>query len=320
VRQQLSKWLSIILPVGLGVFLIFYTYRQFSPEQIEEIKSQFREADYKYIWLSLGFGLITLWSRAYRWHFTLEPMGYHTTFSNRLMAVIISYFVNMSIPRSGEVSRALILKKYEEVPFDKGFGTIIAERIVDSLYLLSFIFLTLILQFEVVKTFVLDKIPLQLLLIIGFSGLIFLMVVIWILKTSQHSKIIWFKQKISGFTEGLQSITKMKKRGAFLLHSCIIWTGYVLMFYVTIFALPETSELSFGAVMAAFVVGGIAITLTNSGFGAYPFVISKILLLYGVAETSGNTFGWIVWTAQTFMVVVLGTVSFLLLPLVNRNK
>lgn len=320
MKQHLSKWLSIILPAGLGVFLIIYTYQQFSPEQIEEIKSQFREADYKYIWLSLGFGLITLWSRAYRWQFTLEPMGFQSSFVNRLMAVIISYFVNMSIPRSGEVSRALILKKYENIPFDKGFGTIIAERIVDTLFLISFIFLTLILQFEVVKTFILDKIPLQLLFIIGISGLIFLIVVIWILKTSQHSKILWFKQKISGFTEGLQSITKMKKRKAFLMHSFIIWTGYVLMFYVTIFALPETSELSFGAVMAAFVVGGIAITLTNSGFGAYPFVISKILLMYGVAETSGNTFGWIVWTAQTLMIVVLGTISFLLLPLINRNK
>ncbi|MFN3755802.1 MAG: YbhN family protein [Flavobacterium sp.] len=320
MKQQLGKWLSIILPVGLGLFLIVYTYQQFSSEQIEEIKSQFREADYKYIWLSLVFGIITLWSRAYRWQFTLEPMGFQTKFANRFMAVIISYFVNMSIPRSGEVSRAFILKKYEEVPFDKGFGTIIAERVVDSLFLLSFIVLALVLQFDVVKTFVLDKIPLHLLLIVGVFGLLFLIVFFWVLKTSQHKKILWFKQKISGFMEGLKSITKMKKRGAFLLHSCVIWIGYVLMFYVTIFALPETSELPFGAVIAAFVVGGIAITLTNSGFGAYPFMISKILLLYGVAETSGNTFGWIVWSAQTLMIVVLGTLSFLLLPLVNRSK
>lgn len=320
MKQQLSKWLSILLPVGLGMFLIVYTYQQFSPEQIDEIKSQFREARYEYIWLSLVFGLITLWSRAYRWQFTLETMGFHTGFANRLMAVIISYFVNMSIPRSGEVSRALILKKYEDVPFDKGFGTIIAERVVDSLFLLGFIFLALALQFDIVKTFVLDKIPFNTLLLVGIIGLMFFIVFLWVLKQSKHSKVIWFKQKISGFTEGLQSITKMKKRGAFLIHSLIIWGGYVLMFYVTIFALPDTSELSFGGVLAAFVVGGLAITLTNSGFGAYPFLISKILLLYGVAETSGNTFGWIVWTAQTLMIVVLGTLSFLLLPLVNRNK
>jgi uncharacterized protein (TIRG00374 family) len=320
LKQQLSKWLSILLPVGLGLFLIVYTYQQFSPEQIDEIKSQFREAQYGYIWLSLLFGLITLWSRAYRWHFTLETMGFHTGFANRLMAVIISYFVNMSIPRSGEVSRALILKKYEDVPFDKGFGTIIAERVVDSLFLLGFIFLALLLQYDIVKTFVLDKVPLKTLLIIGLTGFSFFALFIWILIKSKHAKIIWLKQKISGFLEGLQSITKMKKRRAFLLHSLIIWGGYVLMFYVTIFALPDTSQLSFGAVLAAFVVGGLAVTLTNSGFGAYPFLISKILLLYGVVETAGNTFGWIVWSAQTLMIVVLGTVSFLFLPLVNRRK
>ena len=92
------------------------------------------------------------------------------------------------------------------------------------------------------------------------------------------------------------------------------------MFYVTIFALPETSNLRFNAVIIAFAVGGLAITLTNSGFGAYPFLIANILLFYNIPETAGNAFGWIVWTSQTLMIVILGTLSFLLLPLLNKNK
>lgn len=312
--------MSILLPVLLGIFLIVYTYRKFTPEQLEEIKQQFRNADYFYIWISLFFGLITLVSRAYRWRYTLEPLGYKPKFSNSFMAVCIGYFMNMTIPRSGEVSRALVLKKYEDIPFDKGFGTIIAERIVDTFFLLSFIILVFFIQYDVVKSFILDKIPVKQLVILGIVGFVFLLVIFLLFRYSKTGIIRKIKQKMSGFAEGIGSITKMEKKGAFFFHSFLIWFCYVFMFYITIFALPETSGLGFGAVMTAFVVGGIAITLTNSGFGAYPFVISKILLIYHIPETAGNAFGWIVWVSQTLMVVFLGTLSFLLLPLVNKSK
>ena len=101
--------------------MIIYTYNKFTPQQLEEIIFQFKYADYKYILLSLLFGLVALVSRAYRWSFTLEPLGYQPKLLNTFMAVCVGYFMNMTVPRSGEVSRALIIKKYEEIPFDKGF-------------------------------------------------------------------------------------------------------------------------------------------------------------------------------------------------------
>jgi hypothetical protein len=112
----------------------------------------------------------------------------------------------------------------------------------------------------------------------------------------------------------------MEKKWAFLFHSVLIWASYFFMFYITIFALPETSNLSLSTVVISFIVGGLAITLTNSGFGAYPFLMAEILLLYNVPETSGTAFGWLVWTSQTLMVVILGTLSFLLLPILNKDK
>jgi hypothetical protein len=139
-------------------------------------------------------------------------------------------------------------------------------------------------------------------------------------KYSKNQKRVAIKHKIAGLLEGFWSITKMDKKWAFLAHTLIIWGSYLVMFYVTIFALPETSNLSFNAVIIAFVVGGLAITLTNSGFGAYPFLIANILLFYNIPETAGNAFGWIVWTSQTLMIVILGTLSFLFLPLLNKNK
>lgn len=320
MKQKIGKWLSVLLPIGLGFFLVVYTYNKFSAEQLNDIKQQFKNADYFYIYISLLLSIVSLWSRSYRWSFTLGHLGYKPKISTNFMAVCIGYFVNMSIPRSGEVSRALILKKYEDVPFDKGFGTIIAERVVDSIFLISFILLAFFLQFNVLKTFVLDKVPMEKLLWIGGIGFFSLLLAFLLFRYSKFKAVLFIKHKISGLLDGVFSVFNMEKKWGFLFHSFLIWTCYVLMFYVTIFALPETSTLSFSAVLIAFIVGGLAITLTNSGFGAYPFLISEILLLYNIPETAGTAFGWLVWTSQTLMFVLLGTLSFLLLPIVNKNK
>ena len=320
MKQKIGKWLSILLPILLGLVLVIYTYNKFTPEQLEEIKLQFKTADYFYIYISLLISAVALWSRGYRWKFTLEHLGYQPKISTNVMAVCIGYFVNMSIPRSGEVSRALLLKKYEDVPFDKAFGTIIAERVVDTFFLLSFIALAFFLEFDVLKTFVLDKIPFQkLMLLLGVGAFLFISVIL-LFRYSKHRIILLIKQKISGLVEGVTSIWQMEKKWAFLFNSLLIWASYFLMFYITIFALPETSNLSLSTVVISFIVGGLAITLTNSGFGAYPFLMAEILLLYNVPETAGTAFGWLVWTSQTLMVVILGTLSFLLLPVFNKNK
>ena len=320
MKQKIGKWLSILLPILLGLALVIYTYNKFTPEQLEEIKLQFKNADYFYIYISLLISAVALWSRGYRWRYTLEHLGYKPKISTNVMAVCIGYFINMSIPRSGEVSRALILKKYEDVPFDKAFGTIIAERVVDTFFLLSFIGLAFFLEFDLLKAFVLDKIPFQKLMLILGIGTFIMIGVILMFRYSRVKPIVVIKQKISGLMDGVFSIWKMEKKWAFLFHSLLIWASYFSMFYITIFALPETSDLTLSTVVISFIVGGIAITLTNSGFGAYPFLMAEILLLYNVPETAGTAFGWLVWTSQTLMVVILGTLSFLLLPILNKNK
>ena len=224
------------------------------------------------------------------------------------------------MPKSGEVSRALILKKYNNIPFDKGFGSIVAERIVDMLVLLLFIILAVFLQFDIVKSFILDKIPvfkLMLLLVIG--ALLFILTILFY-RYSKSKYILAIKEKISGLKEGVLSIIHMQKKWEYFFHTAFIWFSYLWMFYVVFYVFPETSSLSISAIITSFVVGSIAIAFTNSGFGSYPFLISKILLFYSISETTGNAFGWIVWTSQMLVVLTLGLFSFLFLPVFNRKK
>ena len=111
----------------------------------------------------------------------------------------------------------------------------------------------------------------------------------------------------------------MKDKWNYFFQTLLIWLSYIVTYYVATKVIPETSVLSVGAIVTCFVVGSIAIAFTNSGFGAYPFLTSKVLLFYAIAEPAGTAFGWIIWTSQMLLVLVLGLLSFLLLPILNRK-
>jgi len=136
VKKQISKWLSILLPLFIGIAIIYYQFSTLTADEVVKIKICFKKANYSYIYLSLIISILGYWSRAYRWKYALNHLGYQTKFHNNFFTVCVSYLVNLTIPRSGEITRAALIKKYEEVPFDKAFGTIVAERIVDLLIFL----------------------------------------------------------------------------------------------------------------------------------------------------------------------------------------
>ena len=320
MKAKISKWLSIVLPLFLGIFLIYYSYNQFSEKDIEEIKKHFKNANYYYLNFSIFIAFLGSVSRAYRWKYALDHMGYKTTFANNFMAVSIGYLMNMTVPRSGEISRALVLKKYNNVPFDKGFGSIIGERIVDTIILFGLIIVAFFVQYDVLKTFVLDKVPIQNLILLLVIGFVFFIAFILIYFYSKLKFILKLKEKIAGLKEGILSILHMKKKWSYLGHTIFIWFSYIYMFYIGLLVISETSVLTLGAVITSFIVGSVAIAFTNSGFGSYPFLMAKILLFYHISETAGSAFGWIIWTTQMLLLVFLGALSFLLLPILNRSK
>lgn len=319
MKKKITRILSILLPLTLGVFLIIYSYRQLTPEQLANLAVSFKNADYLYVYLGLFVGVTGFLARAYRWKYTLAHMGYTAPFPVKFGAVCITYLMNMTIPRSGEVSRALVLKRYAGVPFDKGLGTIISERVVDLFILLFCMGGTVLLQFNDLKEY-LATIPFQKLLVYGTVALLlFISSVLFYI----YSKAEWLKKlklKISGLVEGVLSVFKMPNKWPFLLLSVYIWFTYILVFYITIFCLPETSNLSFSAVATAFVVGSIAITFSNGGLGVFPVAVANIYAMYGISYTAGTAFGWIVWASQVTVIIFLGGLSFLILPLLYRKK
>tara|TARA_R110002049_G_scaffold81404_3_gene206972 strand:- start:568 stop:1512 length:945 start_codon:yes stop_codon:yes gene_type:complete len=313
---NIKKILKIILPLALGGFLVWYSLSEIS---LETLGTYFKEANYGWILLGLFFGILSHLSRAYRWKFMLEPLGFKPKFVNSVLAVLVGYLVNLALPRAGEISRATVMANYEKIPFEKGFGTIVAERIADLIMMLTIVAITLFVQFDFIydlltKNFDPSKIIIGLaVLVIGF--LIFRSFV----KKATSGFLLKIKTFVSGLIEGVTSIFKMKNKWAFIFHTVFIWVMYVAMFWATIPAISGL-EVPFGGILIGFIAGGFSIAATNGGIGLYPVAVAGALALFNIAAEPATAFGWIMWTAQTAMIVIFGGLAFLFLPIYNKDK
>ena len=313
------KFLKNVVPLGLGLYLVYFSFANTSDEDRTQIITAIKQADLRFIFLSLLFGVFSHLSRAYRWNYLLRPLNYQPTFMMRALTVMISYFSNLGIPRSGEVLRATALATYADVPFEKSFGTIVTERIIDVIVLFSLIGLGFVLQGELLlKVIGNPSLDGMLLVSIAFAATVFFLG-IHKLKRSKHTVAVKITGFFTGLWQGILSIRKMKHKWAFVGHTLFIWLMYLMMFWVVTLALPETSGLSFSALIPAFVAGGFAMSATNGGIGLYPIAVAEVLQAFDIPFPEALAFGWVMWTGQTVMVVVFGSLSFLLLSVLSKK-
>ena len=249
----------------------------------------------------------------------LEPMGYKPRFTNSVLAVLIGYFVNLAIPRAGEVSRATVMANYENIPFEKGFGTIVAERIADLIMMFLIIGVTLLIQFDFILQLVKENFdPVKISILLGgvlIGGFLFYIYI----RKSTSGIGVKIKNFIKSLVEGVTSIFRMKNKWPFIFHTVFIWAMYILMFWATIPAI-EGLQVPVGGILVGFIAGGFSIAATNGGVGLYPLAVAGAFTLFGVAEEPSTAFGSVMWAAQTAMVIVFGGLSFILLPIYNKAK
>ncbi len=321
MNKRTRTVLKTVLPLLLGVFLIWYSIGSSTPTEREELWKSISHANPYWIILSLFLGLLSHWSRAYRWKYLLEPLGYRPGTLISFMAVMTGYLANLGIPRSGEVLRAATLTSYRDVPFEKSFGTIISERMVDLCMLMLIVGIAALFQSDnLISFFSRNNInpffSILALLCLLALGVIFLKVV----RRTTNPFLVKIRDFATGLLNGMKSILHLKHKAAFIFHTIFIWTMYVLMFYILKFAIPETSSLDFGVILLAFVVGSFAISLTNGGIGIYPLAIAAILTQFGIDQQLGEAFGWIIWGSQTLMNIILGGLSLIFMPILRKSQ
>ncbi|MFK7747947.1 MAG: YbhN family protein [Kordia sp.] len=318
MKIKTSKILKILLPLSLGVFLVWYSL---SKTPLDKLIEYFKNANYTWVTLGVICGILSHLSRAYRWQYILEPMGYKPKYPNSVMAVFVAYLANLGIPRSGEALRALTLTNYEDIPFEKGFGTIVAERVADLIILFIVIGFTLYIEFDFIWNILTKNLdPTKIILLVSAMLIAGIGLIIFI-KKAKKGIALKIKNFILGIFEGALSILKMKHKWGFIFHTLFIWTMYILMFYLTIFSVDELhGKVSIGAMLIAFIAGSFSIAASNGGIGFYPVAVAGAFSLFSIANDPSMAFGWIMWASQTLMIIILGGLSFLYLPIFNSEK
>ena len=322
----MKKLLSFLKPaslLGVSAFLMWYALKELD---FEKMWAEFLRANYMWVLVSLVMGVLAYISRAIRWQMQIRPTGYHPSLRNTYNAMMTGYVANLVLPRAGELVRCTVLRRTEDVPVNTGFGTVIAERIIDGVMLLLAIGLTFLLEFGHIREFFLglfsDKYSsmehsISSLYWLGWVLLGSVVVVLFVALRylSRLRKNAYFRKAVDfvkGMLKGVFSITKLDNPVAFWGHTIFVWVMYYSMSLVVFFALPATSGLSWGAALSVLVVGSLGMAVpVQGGIGVYHLLVQATLLLYGVPKEAGMAYALLAHTSQTLLVVLMGVLSFM---------
>ena len=318
------KWVKYFFFLFLGIGLMYLAFKNQSPEALI---AQLKNVNYFWVGISMFFGFIAIVSRGLRWVILLQNLSFSVNKLNSVYAVAIGYFTNIAIPRAGEITRCTSLNQTEGVPVDKLFGTIILERAIDLIILISLVLLVLILKFELFLEFIAfifegQTINIWSIISVGLitiATLIFLFVLIkMILKKS--AIYIKIKTFVIGMKDGFKSINGLKNKSGFWAHTFIIWLMYLLMTYVCFFSIEATRMLNIADGLYTMVIGGFGMVApVQGGIGAYHYIVNVGLMILDVSEDSALLFASVVHTAQTLMTLSVGGISILMVFLSKRK-
>lgn len=323
----MKKILNILVKTGipllLGALILYWIYRNFDFDKVVEALCTM---NIWWFWLSCVFGVLSHAIRGWRWRLTLAPLGYRPDKADCVNSVFIAYAANLVVPRVGEVSRCIVLERYDKVPFAQSLGTLVSERFIDTIMVVLITLVAVLSQWSVFQAFLLEagasekgvfssmgRISVTVLSVAALSVVMFFI----LRKLSLWARI---KSFIGRFVEGLMSLAKMNNVWLFVLETVGIWFCYFMQFYLCFFCFDFSSELSVWAALLLFVAGSVAVVVpTPNGAGPWHFAVMSIMMLYGVSSADAGAFALIVHSLQTLLVALLGIIGLVLLQFKKRR-
>lgn len=333
MKSNIVSTIKYIAFLAVGIGLLWLAFRN---ENLAEVWDKIKVADPFWLALSVVIALFAFLSRAVRWIMLMEPLGFKPRLSTTLYALFLGYFANLAIPRIGEITRCGSLANTDKVPFNSLIGTVIVERVIDLIMLFVVLFLVALLEYDMLADFLQDKVigPMAEKLPDGTNAGLWLAVAAMavamaaaflLYRKLTHDPKSKLAVKIKGITHeiasGFKTILRMKKNGWFLFHTIFIWLMYFLMTWVCFFCLDSTAHLDMKAGLFILVVGGLGMSApVQGGIGAYHYIVSQGLQLFGITSTDGIAYATLVHTTQTLLVVVLGIFALVMLFLLKNKK
>jgi len=318
-RSKIVNILQYLLLLGLGIYL----FRQsFAFVNINEVVGVLAKGNYFMAFPVLLISLLVYWFRVQRWNILFQSLHIKVEKKNQLAALALCYFVNFAVPRLGEFTRCLVLKRTDKVDINISLGTIIFERTVDTLCLAMLFIAGLILesfheQSLINKYASFDMIPDTKILFIGIILLSGLSMAVYIVMKRNKFVREWIRQ----FVITIRQLLNLKNTGPFFVYTALIWLSYYLMTYLWFFTFSESSGLSMYQAFQVMIVGTFARTLPiqAGGAGAYHFAVSSVLLMMGVTLACGNALAIIIHGFQTLFTFIVGCSAYVWLLYKTRK-
>jgi uncharacterized protein (TIRG00374 family) len=321
---QTVKFLAFLI---VGVLLLWFAFRNVN---FDKLVAGLKEANYWWLLLSVFFGFVAFVSRARRWVLLINPLGYHPKTLNSFYALMTGYLANVALPRVGEITRCVALGKKEKIPVDQLIGTVVIERTIDFISLLTIMIILIFTSGDQVGLFLKESIlvPIQHKALAMFGntwifGAILLTIctiaLILMVKYKKSLRKIRFFSKMfdlaRGIINGLKTITNLKRKWEFIFHTILIWVSYALMTWVVVFSLESTSHLTFGNSIFILVIGGLAMSApVQSGLGAFHYIIREgLLIVFGIPIEDGLVYALLTHESQLIFVAIIGTISFFMI-------
>ena len=327
MKTVLTNIAKIIAPILLGGAILYWMYRGEDFLRLKHVLLE--EMNWTWMLLSFPFGILAQLFRGWRWKQTLEPIDEHPRTSTSIYAVFLSYAVSLIIPRLGEFTRCGVLKHYDGVSFSKALGTVVTERAVDTLIVMLYSGLILLIEMSIFGTFftqtgtsldtILARFSLTGYLVTAVCAIAILILLhILFQSLNIYSKV---KATASGIWQGVTSLKDVKNLPLFIFFTLGIWVSYFLHYYLTFFCFEATSHLGLACALVTFVVGSIAVIVpTPNGAGPWHFAVKTMLILYGVVDEYALYFVLIIHTVQTMLVVALGIYAWAALSFTKRQN
>lgn len=313
MTKLLGNILKTALPFALGIGILWWMYRETDWTDFWHTISS--ELHWGWMLVSLIFGVVPQVFRALRWQMTLRPMGEFARSRTCINAIFLSYAASLVIPRVGEVTRCGTLKKVDDISFSKSIGTVVTERLVDSLIMLVIAAAAFLSQLPVFLKFIDETGADFHSLVHRFSSTGYLVTILCIVLALAICGSLLFRykmfaqsrEKVLGIWEGISSLRHVERPWLYWFYSVGIWVGYFLHFYLAFFCFDFTAGINPWAALLIFSIGSFAVLVpTPNGAGSWHFAVKTMLVLYGVAEAPAVMFALVVHTIQTGLVILLG--------------
>lgn len=325
-KNILRTFVKVVLPLGFGFLLLWWLFREMD---LTEIWNVIRHGvRYDIILFSLLFGLFANIVRGLRWGLLIETLGVRFKRSNAINAVLGNYAVNLVLPRVGEVWRCGIVAKYDKISFSKLLGTLLIDRVSDTIMvgtitLFIFIFnIDFFISFFAKNPALLEGFHAMLNSIWIYALAIGLVILVWfVFKYMSHFTLVRkAKDLLLNVWAGMKSIWLMDRKWLFLVQTLLIWSGYFCYFYITFYAFDFTRELGIGVGLIAFTMSSIGVAVpVQGGIGPWHFMVIATLVCFGVNENDAAAFALVVHTVQTVWTGLCGLAGIVALPLTNKT-